>query len=148
MGVCSEGPPLLLKAEKHKGPPWRSGLGVLHTSCPGLPLCCAEVLLGAMKAGASCAGTTKTKSGMCVLHQKSLIPLVTPVNLFLQQASTGSCSCPKETCGRTSVSERLSNSVHNYRDMSIVSNSLCRKGRLFFPSEHVAIESGHPVQIL
>lgn len=131
-----------------QGPLQRSGLEVLHTLCPGLPLCCAEVLLGVMKAGANHAGTTKTTPGLCVLPQKSLIPLVTPVNLFPQQACTRSCSCPKETCGRTSGSERLSNSVHNCRDMSIISNSLCRKGKLFFPSDHVATESGHPVQIL
>lgn len=144
----SEGSSLLLRAQHHKGPLQSSGLRGLHTLCPGLPLCCAEILLGVMKAGANHAGTTKTIPGLCVLPQKSLIPLVTPVNLFPQQACTRSCSCPKETCGRTSVSERLSNSVHNCRDMSLISNSLCRKGRLFFPSDHVATESGYPMQIL
>lgn len=153
LGICSEWLSLLLRAQHHEGPLWRSDLGLLHIIlfhilCPGLSLCCAETLLGAMKAGAKHAGTTKTLCGMCVLPQKSLIPLVTPVNLFPQQACTGSCSCPKETSGRTSVSERLSNSVHNCRDMSIISNSLCRKGGLFFLSDCVATESGHPVQIL
>lgn len=110
-----------------QGSPQRVGLGVLHTACPGLPLCCAGVLLGVLKSGAKHAGTTQTIPGLCVLPQKSLIPLVTPVNLFPQQTCTGTCSCPKETCGRTSVSERLSNSVHNCRDMSIISNSLQKR---------------------
>lgn len=74
-----------------------------------------------------CAGTAKTILGMCILHQKLLIPLATPVNLFLPQAYTESYSCPKETCGRELVSERLSNSVHNCRDLSIISNSLQKR---------------------
>lgn len=54
LGVCSEWLSLLLRAQHHQGPLWRAGLGVLHIIlfhilCPGLPLCCAEVLLGAMK---------------------------------------------------------------------------------------------------
>lgn len=84
-----------------------------------------------------CAGTAKTILGTCMLHQKLLIPWAAPVNLFLPQAYTESYSCPKETCGTESVSERLSNSVHNCRDLSVISNSLCRKGRLFFPLDHV-----------
>lgn len=131
-----------------QGSPAEFWFGGAAHSLSWAALCCAEILLGVMKAGANHAGTTKTIPGLCVLPQKSLIPLVTPVNLFPQQACTRSCSCPKETCGRTSVSERLSNSVHNCRDMSLISNSLCRKGRLFFPSDHVATESGYPMQIL
>lgn len=93
---------------------WAASL--LCWSSPG----CSEIW------GQTCS-TTQTIPGLCVLPQKSLIPLVTPVNLFPQQTCTGTCSCPKETCGRTSVSERLSNSVHNCRDMSIISNSLQKR---------------------